>query len=213
MRSLSLETSLSLSCCLARARASRSRLLSPACPRPRRCCLAVTQRARCSTRSRTKGGARTRTSCDKPRSLSLVLPFALSLPLLCCLSRAASRPCALRSCPQTGANDRGRARRSRNARAPLWPTTLDAPGKGAPGTHGGRGSDDGTLLCFGKGVGKGGGKGGGCGKGSGRGKGGERRSGARTHVYEPSRSLKTVDPTRVHNQESRAVTLAKPCRP
>ena len=123
--------------------------------------------------------------------------FALSLPLLCCLSRAASRPCALRSCPQTGANDRGRARRSRNARAPLWPTTLDAPGEGAPGTHGGRGSDDGTLLCFGKGAGKGGGKGGGCGKGSGRGKGGERRSGARTpHVH-------------MH----RAVTLVKNCRP
>ena len=36
-----------------------------------------------------------------------------------------------------------------------------------------------------------------------------RGSRARTHVYEPSRSLKTVDPTRVHNIESRAVTLAK----
>ena len=213
MRSLSLETSLSLSCCLARARASRSRLLSPARLRPRRCCLAVTQRARCARQDQEQKGAPEQEPRATSRAPSFSCCFSLSLPLLCCLSRAASRPCALRSCPQTGANDRGRARRSRNARAPLWPTTLDAPGKGAPGTHGGRGSDDGTLLCFGKGVGKGGGKDGGCGKGSGRGKGGERRSGARTHVYEPSRSLKTVDPTRVHNQESRAVTLAKPCRP
>ena len=36
------------SCCLARARASRSRFLSPARPRSRRCSLAVTQRARCT---------------------------------------------------------------------------------------------------------------------------------------------------------------------
>jgi hypothetical protein len=42
------------------------------------------------------------------------------------------------------------------------------------------------------------------------------KTGAHAHVgarTEPSRSLKTVDPTRVHNQESRAVTLAKHCRP
>ena len=55
------------------------------------------------TSSRTTRGARTRTSCDKPRSLFLVLLFALSpspvLPLSCCLSPV--RPTLL---SQTGAN-------------------------------------------------------------------------------------------------------------
>ena len=56
LRSLPPAAPLSLSCRLARA-ASCLCLLSPVRSRSRRCCLALARRARCSTRSRTKGGA------------------------------------------------------------------------------------------------------------------------------------------------------------
>jgi hypothetical protein len=92
LRSLPPAAPLSLSCRLARA-ASCLCLLSPVRSRSRRRSLALARRARCSTSSRTEKGASEQEPRAKirARSLSLALPPAL----VCCLSRAASRTCAL----------------------------------------------------------------------------------------------------------------------
>ena len=91
--SLLLPLSLSRAASLALPPACALCLLSPVRSRSRRRSLALARRARCSTSSRTEKGASEQEPRAKirARSLSLALPPAL----VCCLSRAASRTCAL----------------------------------------------------------------------------------------------------------------------
>ena len=134
----------SLSCCLARA-ASCSCLLSPVRPRSRRRSPALTQRA--ARRSdpldklKYKRGRQNK-NLVQTAALPLSRAASPSLSLLCCLSLV--RPLSRRrQAPMAEGLDtrEGRARSTGRDHARRG-------GEGAPGAHGGRYGDDGTLLCF-----------------------------------------------------------------
>ena len=204
LRSLPPAAPLSLSCRLARA-ALCPCFLSPARPRSRPCSLASTLRARRSTSSRTNASAWTRTSCKNPRALPLSRTASCSrvLPLSCCLSHV--RPLSRRrQAPMADGPDA----RERGG-ALYWLTGLGAREATVPPAR--MAIETATTAraaapIFAHPLGRDGRRP--------RGRSCPRpqlpptaRSPTRARMCtcrctEPSRSLKTVDPTRVHNKES-----------
>jgi hypothetical protein len=102
------------SCCLARARASRSRFLSPARPRSRRCSLAVTQRARCTLLDKLKN-KKGHPNNNLVRQAVLPLSRAASRSLSLSLSLSPPLSCASRSCSPPLVADRRRGLRGPEA--------------------------------------------------------------------------------------------------
>ena len=171
--------------------------------RSRRRSLALARRARCSTSSRTEKGASEQEPRAKirARSLSLALPPAL----VCCLSRAASRTCALSLV--AGRHRRPMGPTLKSGGALYWLTGLGAREATVPPAR--MAIETATTAraaapIFAHPLGRDGRRP--------RGRSCPRpqlpptaRSPTRARMCtctEPSRSLKTVDPTRVHNKES-----------
>jgi len=176
--------------------------------RSRRRSLALARRARCSTSSRTEKGASEQEPRAKirARSLSLALPPAL----VCCLPRAASRSCALSLVAGRHRWPMGPTLVSGGAL--YWLTGLGAREATVPPAR--MAIETATTAraaapIFAQPLGRDGRRPQGR---SWKSETCKRR--ARAHACARAVTLaKTVDPTRVHNQVSRAVMLAKPCRP